>query len=260
MIALGLFQDAFAAALRGEPADLAALGLDASAAERLRIYRANSRVALREALAKSFPTVKEVVGEAFFNAMADAYAVAQPPQDPALTHYGEGFADFVAAFPPAQTLAYLADVARLDWAWLRAFFAADTPAEGAAALAGLDGEAIADARLVLAPSVGLTGSPHAAYAIWAAVRASDQDALRAVGAGPSRALVWKHDGAVRHRALSTGEHAFFHAVAEGAAVGAALQAGVTAEPAFRAAETFAGALAAGVLIAPARPAAANRRP
>ncbi len=249
MVALSSFQDAFAAVVRGGSADLAALGLDAEAAARLRIYQANVSAALSEALAKSFPAVKDLVGEAFFTAMAQVYGRAHPPQDPALTSYGAEFPKFIAGFPPAQTLAYLADTARLDWAWMRALFAADTPGDGAAALAGLDGAAIGRARLALHPSVSLLASPHAAYAIWSAVRAEDRDALSALAAGPSRALVWKHDAAVRHRALSSGEHAFFAAIAEGAAVGPAIAAGAAAEPDFHAPETFAGALAAGVLVA-----------
>jgi len=41
----------------------------------------------------------------------------------ALAEYGDGFADFLAGFAPAQSLPYLADVARLEWAINAAYHA-----------------------------------------------------------------------------------------------------------------------------------------
>ena len=41
-------------------------------------------------------------------------ACTSPPSEPRLSHYGAGFADFLASFPPADDLRWLVPIARLD--------------------------------------------------------------------------------------------------------------------------------------------------
>ena len=78
---------------------------------RFAVYRNNVVVGLTEALKSNFPAVARIVGDAFFLAMARAYAAASPPVSPVLLAYGGNFPDFIAAFEPAADLTYLADVA-----------------------------------------------------------------------------------------------------------------------------------------------------
>ncbi|KAG0919362.1 hypothetical protein G6F31_021147 [Rhizopus arrhizus] len=56
--------------------------------------------------------------------MARVFAAATPPSSPVLLHYGAEFPDFIASFPPAEPLPYLADVARIERAATEAFHAA----------------------------------------------------------------------------------------------------------------------------------------
>jgi hypothetical protein len=82
--------------------------------ERLNIYRNNFLASLTSALRISFPAVHRLVGAEFFDGAAQCFIEAESPQSANLYLYGAGFADFLARFSPAASLAYLADVARLN--------------------------------------------------------------------------------------------------------------------------------------------------
>jgi hypothetical protein len=148
--------------------------------ERLDIYRNTLLSSLTSALRISYPAVYRLVGEEFFEGAAQLFIQAHPPQSAYLNAYGAQFAEFLAQFPPASGLPYLADVARLEWAVNGALHANDaTPLDGEA-LAAVAG-APAD-RLVLLchPSLSLLHLDWPAEAIWRAVLANDDEALAAI--------------------------------------------------------------------------------
>jgi hypothetical protein len=95
--------------------------------ERLDIYRNTIEGVLTGALRLTFPAVDRLVGAAFFDALALAFARRHPPSAGCLDDWGGELAHFLEEFPPAATVPYLADVARLEWAVFRAARAADVP-------------------------------------------------------------------------------------------------------------------------------------
>jgi hypothetical protein len=94
-------------------------------AQRLSIHRNTIVATLANALRISFPAVHRLVGADFFEGAAQIFAREQAPSCADLNAYGAGFPDFLQRFEPAATLAYLADVARLEWAVNRALHAPD---------------------------------------------------------------------------------------------------------------------------------------
>lgn len=100
-------------------------GAGQSTLKRFNVYRNNIIVGLVDALGTGFPATKALVGDAFFDAMAAEFARSSPPASPLMPEYGLDFPAFIAAFPPAQSLPYLADVARIESAMRRAYHAAD---------------------------------------------------------------------------------------------------------------------------------------
>ena len=56
--------------------------------QRIAIYRHHYCATLREGLAASFPVIVRLVGEGFFNGMADAFTTLHPPSHPCLAEYG----------------------------------------------------------------------------------------------------------------------------------------------------------------------------
>ena len=93
-----------------------------------------SRSALIGAIEARYPVTRRLVGDEFFRAMARAYVAEEKPRSPVLIHYGADFPDFVARFEPAREIAYLADVARLENAWVEAYHAAEAAPLALAAL------------------------------------------------------------------------------------------------------------------------------
>lgn len=122
----------------------------APAPKRFSVYRNNIIVSLKEAMSSGFPAVESLVGEAFFAAMCDGFIRQNPPQTPVMVLYGDRFAAFIAQFPPAQSLPYLADVAHLEYALRRSYHAADA---APVAPEALQDPRIFSARLKLAPTV-----------------------------------------------------------------------------------------------------------
>ncbi len=137
---------------------------------RFAVYRNNVMVSLIDALADTYPVVQRLVGEDFFRAMARVFAQANPPRSAIMATYGQGFADFVATFPPAASVPYLADVAHLEMARVLAYHAADQASlEPSVLQAALTKPAqLMALQLVLHPSLHVLASRFSVFSIWAA--------------------------------------------------------------------------------------------
>ncbi len=137
---------------------------------RFAVYRNNRMQSLIAALAETFPVTQQLVGEDFFSAMAAVFIHRCPPVSPILVYYGRAFPDFVQRFEPAASLPYLADIARLEMAYVESYHAADAtalaPERIQAALA--DPERLARARLVVHPALREIESAFAIVSLWAA--------------------------------------------------------------------------------------------
>lgn len=163
--------DAFAAAILDPAAPLpaGALGREGvTDARRIAVYRNNVAVGLIGSLEKRYPVTRRLVGDDFFRAMAGAYVARRKPASAVLILYGEDFPDFVAGFAPARDLPYLADVARLENAWVEAYHAAEAEPVALADLAALAPERLLDLRFAVHPAARLLALAHPAGAIWAA--------------------------------------------------------------------------------------------
>ena len=91
----------------------------------LNIYRNNYRENLHHALAAAYPIVEQLVGADFFRLLARQFIAQHPSRSGNLHHYGAQLPAFLASFTAAQSLPYLADFARLEWACHVAYYAAD---------------------------------------------------------------------------------------------------------------------------------------
>ncbi|MDO9143179.1 DUF2063 domain-containing protein [Rhodoferax sp.] len=200
---------------------------------RFAVYRNNVMVSLIDALADTYPVVQTLVGEEFFRAMARVFAQSSPPQSKVMAYYGRGFAEFVESFPPAASVPYLADVARLELVRVLAYHAADVvpihPEVLQAALA--DPEQLMSLRLVLHPSVHVIQSTFAICSIWAA----HQGAVCASSVDPDLAqsmLVYRAALDVDTVELTTGTRTFVNTLLAGQTLADAAQAASSMDPEF----------------------------
>ncbi len=161
------------------------------ALDRLNIYRNTIVTGLTKSLRLSFPAVERLVGAEFFDGAVRHFIAAYPPRAAYLDQYGGEFSDFLRDFPPATSLVYLADVARLEWAVNGALHAPDAEPLDLAALKAVDCDDQARVSFVAHPSVRLLRADYPVDDIWRAVLACDDQALAGfdMDGGPVHLLV-----------------------------------------------------------------------
>ncbi|SFJ17255.1 Putative DNA-binding domain-containing protein [Caulobacter sp. UNC279MFTsu5.1] len=255
--ALSQFQDAFVAALAERTAAPLAAWLPDGEAEPagLSVYRNTIAKGCIDALAANFPTVASLVGDDWFRAAAALFARDNPPAGAALLAYGEGFADWLARFPPADDLPYLPAMARLDRMWTTALFAPEAEPLAAEAFA-LAPDVLAAARPRLHPSLAFAWFDRGLPGLWLAARAPEPGEMTLVD-DPQGVLVVRPEDTVRSRQLDLAGFAFLDAIArDGASLGQAITAAAEADPAADLAALFAALIADGVFsgLAPGDPA------
>jgi len=170
MRALHELQRAFGAALADIGYAAAAAvhlrGASPQALARLAVYRGNVYGNYLKALTGSYPIVRAIVGEDFFDGMAREYARQYPSTCGDLNAYGGMLAEFVENFPHTRDLPYLSDVARMEWLAHRAYYAADGNAFDAARLMRTQQGNQAALRPVLAPACVLLESSWPLKRLW----------------------------------------------------------------------------------------------
>ncbi len=206
------------------------------AADRIAVYRRAMFANYRNALAASYPVVSRLVGELFFRAAVDAFVVASPSASGDLNVYGDMFAAFLAVYPPAADLSYLADVASLEWAQDEANRAADasSPPEGVlAALAEIAPEKLPGATFALAPSCRLVASSFPILRIWQVNQIGHTGDQRvALDEGPDRLLVRREPQGVTIERVAADEYALLAAFAAGLSLAKGIEAAQGADASF----------------------------
>ncbi len=175
-------------------------------AARFDVYRNNVIASLIAALEQKFPVCRKIVGAEFFSEMARAYVRQARPASPLIFLYGDDFPDFIGGLDAARTVRYLADVARLEVLWLRAYHAADRTPLDIAAIAAVDPEVLALSRIVPHPSSAILHSDWPAASIWEAHQHDPVSRLSRGGA--ETMLVARPDAEVRIHILPPEDRAF----------------------------------------------------
>jgi hypothetical protein len=222
-----LFGDPTRADARGGEALLA--GDDG--ALRLAIYRNTAFATLVNALRLSFPAVQRLVGADFFEGAAHEFIRRNPPSSAYLNDYGADFAGFLAGYPPAAALAYLGDVARLEWAVNRALHASDVPRLDLARLAALGDSALSHVSFRAHPALSLLRLEFPADAIWRAVLEQNDAAMAAIdlSSGPVHLLIERNPAGVQVRCLSAAAWEFTARLSAGRPLSAVLADGSEGE-------------------------------
>lgn len=196
----------------------------------LATYRGTVFANWRSALGATFGVVRALTGTPFFDAAVDAFARAHPSRGGDLNVYGDDFAAFLEAWPPARDLPYLPDVARLEWAMDEASRAAEATGSAQdviAALANVPPAAFDTLRFSLAPSCRLLASPFPVLRIWRAHQPGGEPLADIdVAGGGEHLLVRREDGGVTVERLTAAGYAWLAALHAGAALPAALDAAV----------------------------------
>jgi hypothetical protein len=217
-------------------------------ARRFAVYRNNVMVGLIDALADAFPVLRQLVGDQFFRAMAGVYARAEPPGSPVLLAYGAGFPGYVALFPPLAHMPWLADVARLERAWLEAYHAAEAVPADVTALLALPPADLGALRFSLHPSLRLVRSGHPVLTIWHTNQPGQTPAPLAMDQ-PEDVLILRPAAEVQLVRLDPGVAAFLAQIQAGETLSDAATAGFLATPRFDFAKALSALFLSGALTA-----------
>lgn len=244
------FHAGFAAALldpnRPPPACLVA-GQRRPLSRRFAVYRNNVVVSLIDALAARFPVCRRIVGVEFFRDVARLFVRKHPPTSPLLSVYGDAFPEFVAGFPPAASVPYLADVARLEAARTRAYHAADAKPLGPGDFSELDLGRIGELRLVLHPSLELVRSRWAVATIWERNTVDEEPGPTDV-ARAENVLVARPALEVELRRIPPCTAVFVEALMRGGRLVKAAARAADADAAFNVSDTIAELMVSGLIV------------
>jgi hypothetical protein len=219
-----------------------------AAAKRYNVYRNNVTVSLIDALAAIYPATQRITGVDFFRAMARFHVRATPPVSPLLFEYGRDFPAFVRSYEYAQDMPWLADVARIERAWLDAYHAGDAPPLTPAALTEVSADRVGELIFVAHPATRIVKSDYPAVAIFAMNRSEEPvSSLRSSSA--EDALVTRPDTEVEVRLLAQGEAAFLGNLINGNPLAVAAEAVLDEVPSFDFPAAIARVMEAGVFTA-----------
>jgi hypothetical protein len=168
------YQEAFAQALLGLPGGdglhhLLA-GDKARHDVRLALYRGNLHAAWSRALSEGYPVLRALVGDEFFEGLASVYGRAHPSTSGDLNEFGAHLPAFIADFEPAAAYPYFEDIARLEWALHRAYYAENVQPWSAEQWLHMEQDALLDSRIRLHPACRLIESRFRVAEVWRAHR------------------------------------------------------------------------------------------
>ncbi len=206
----------------------------------LEVYRNGYRGNLQGALLMIYPVVAQIVGEDFFKYMARKYIQTHPSRSGNLHDYGSRMADFISTFQPARHLQYLSDVATLEWACHKAYYAADVLPFDYSTLRNIDAEEYGNLIGLCHPACDLIFSLYPIVDIW---HAHQSDTTKNFNVGLARggccALVSRtHNNEVQVSTLPPASGDWLHQVKIGSTLGVATSQVLAKYPEFNLAETL----------------------
>jgi hypothetical protein len=219
---------------QGKPADA-----------RYNVYRNNVTVSLIDALASVFSATRRITGEDFFRAMARFYVRSNPPRSRLIFAYGDTFPDFIANYEYAQDMPWLADVARIERAWLDSQHAADATPLSAEALAAVPLDSLENLVFTPHPAARLLKSSFPAFSIFTMNR-GDGKVEPIASLEPETTLVTRPAFDVAVRSLPAGSATFLGNLLMGGTFASAAEAGFRAAEDFDLAASITGMIDAGV--------------
>lgn len=198
---------------------------------RLRVYRNIVSIGHTEALRAAYPAVCRLVGDDFFEGAAVRYLRDVISSSGNLQDYGAAFPAFLTRLPEAAGVAYLADVAQLEWARQEAYLAADAESIDGAALADIDDTAWPRLTLELHPAVRLVRSPYPVFDIWLFCQEDASDDLQLAETGQD-VMIRRAGTQLAMQALEPDSAAFVAALLANQTLNRALEAASEADATF----------------------------
>jgi hypothetical protein len=208
----------------------------ASRAARLGVYRNNARETFHKTLAVTYPVVQRLVGELCFRGLSRSYATDFASRSGDLSAYGAELPTLLDIYYRDTAFAYLADVARLEWACAESATAADGVSFDVFHLAQVPAGDCGSLRFMLRAPVRLMSSRFPVFSIWEANQGDDVEIV-ALSRGAEHVLITRRQGVKIYR-LDAGTFAFARSLADGDSLADAASAGDVASAEFAVGEAL----------------------
>ncbi len=177
------------------------------------IYRNSVFGGLLKALAETYPVSQQLVGTDFFNAMCLRYIAQTPSTHYDINLYGQSLPEFTATFTHAQSVPYLPDVMRLEWAWHRALQTPDGATTALQEILNINDEELNQITFRLHPTATLLHSSYPVLAIWKLHQDDDDGATQVdLSAGAQDLFIWRKGLELRIDVLSPSQAQWLCAV------------------------------------------------
>ena len=201
---------------------------------RMQIYRNNVYASLTEALRAVHPVVHKLVGDGFFKYAANEYITQYPSSSGDLHDFGDRFSEFLAGFEPAQSLAYLSDVARMEWYYHEAYHAAEHRPMDLDALSRAGTDEYDQLQLHLHPSARLLRSDYPVLQIWQANQDENNvEEIVDLDSGGIRMLIVRPDHEIEFHSLEAADFALLEYFASGKSLSQAVEHAINTDSEFQ---------------------------
>ncbi len=185
--------------------------------DQLDVYREQFFLRHIGSLREDFPTVEHLLGAKKFDALCIAYLKELPPASFALRDASDRLAQFLETIAPYRDDALLADCAKIEWAFIEAFDAADAPPLDASTIAAIDEDAWDRAMIIFHPSLRFVGMKYPAHIFRSAVRNGEKPPRPE--AKPAYVVTFRSAESLRYLEVEPAAFALLRALAEGKALG-----------------------------------------
>ena len=220
-------QAAFGRSLRADDAGAPDSALQESAdvrvADRMAVYRNNTRHNFRNALELAYPVLRKRVGNDFFRQLAHEYQVAHPSRHGDLHWVGQDFPAWLDVRLAGSDYAWLAELARLEWACEEANVAARNEPLALERLASIPGELLENVELRFQPSLRLLRSSYPVWSVWQANQGDDAGAPVDLAAGGECCVVTCSAERVAVYRLDATDFALLELLVQGSPLGPAVR-------------------------------------
>lgn len=159
----------------------------------LKVYRGNLVFGLIGAMKETYLFTRVLLGENNFNFFCRDFLYQNPSYHSDLIQYGGGFGEFLAARGEIAHLAFIAEVAKLEWAVERVFYAQPEPSLGELPEIGRE------SKLRFKNSVRLVQSAYKIHEAWAGFTEKGVEGYegKMFKKEPESLVVWSDEGSPR---------------------------------------------------------------
>lgn len=184
-----------------------------SPVEQLDVYREQFWLRHTASLVEDFPGLGGILGQRDWERLVEEYLEQVAPTSWSLRELGDRLAAFIDTRDWIEHRALCVDMARLEWAYIEAFDAADAPGLDPHKLAAIDESAWDTARIVLDPALRLLALRYPVADLRRALKAGDHALLP--DPAPHKLVVHRVDRDLFDKVLDEAPYALLEALGHG---------------------------------------------